>query len=132
MLCAGTGIVYAWMLYFCEPEDPFALANHPWQTQVKAAHILTAPLVVFALGAIWRLHVWQRIRTGFRARRKTGWILFLAAAPMVISGYGLQVAADELWREIWLWTHWLASAAWVVGYGIHQLAPRARSATRQS
>ena len=131
LLCGASGLALGWMLYFVEPTDPFALANHPWQPAMKAAHVLTAPLIVFAVGLIWRAHVWGRIVSGFRARRKTGWLLLLTFAPMVVSGYGLQVTASELWREIWLWTHWIASGAWVLAYAVHQLSPRKPAKDRQ-
>ncbi|MBS1152453.1 MAG: hypothetical protein H6Q89_4151, partial [Myxococcaceae bacterium] len=40
-------------------------------------------------------------------------------APMVASGYLLQVSVEPLWRTIFLWTHLATSALWVLGYVIH-------------
>ena len=49
-LVGGTGLVYGWMRYFAESDDPFAIANHPWQPHFQHLHVLTAPLLVFACG----------------------------------------------------------------------------------
>ena len=128
VLVGGTGVVYAWMRYLAEPADEFSIVNHPWQPDVQHLHVLTAPLLVFASGLIWRDHVWRRIRSGFQPRRKLGLLLFAMLVPMIASGYLLQVAVDEAWRERWAWTHLVTSLVWVVAYVAHQLAPRGQPA----
>ncbi|MHC5066692.1 MAG: hypothetical protein ACYTG5_22265, partial [Planctomycetota bacterium] len=50
----GTGLIYAWMLYLCDPIDEWAVVNHPAQGTFQALHILLAPAMLFCLGAIWR------------------------------------------------------------------------------
>lgn len=123
-----TGLAYGWMLYLVEPpaDDPFAIsvANHPWQPETKAAHILLAPLLVLAIGAIWKDHVWARLRNGFAVRRRTGLALALLAAPMIATGYLLQTSVDETWRTAWMWTHVASSCVWILVYLVHQLSPR--------
>lgn len=122
----GTGLVYAWTIWFVEPEDPFAVVNHPWQPLLKTAHIVSAPLLVFGLGLLWRDHVWARVRSGFRSRRRSGLALFALALPMIASGYLLQVAVEEPWPAVWRWTHVATSGLWVVIYVVHQLTRRTR------
>ncbi len=122
-LVAGTGLVYAWMIYAIEPEDPFALVNHPWQGELQSLHILFAPLLVFAVGLSWQTHVWMRLRFGFPHKRRTGLCLVALFLPMVLSGYGLQVAVSESARTTWLWTHWISSGLWVLCYVVHRLLP---------
>ena len=124
----GTGIVYGWMRYFATPADPFAVVNHPWQPFVQHAHVVAAPLLVFALGLVWREHVWQRVRSGFKARRRTGTLLCALVFPMIASGYLLQVAEGETARDVWICVHVATSVLWVLGYPAHQLAPRRRRA----
>ena len=119
-----TGLVYAWMRYFAESEDEFSLVSHPWQPELQASHIITAPLLVFACGLVWRAHVWLRVKSGFRQRRKTGLVLAVLLAPMIVSGYALQVAVEELWRDVWIVTHVASSVIWLLVYLVHQLAPR--------
>lgn len=123
-LVAGTGAVYAWMRYFAEPTDPYAVVNHPWQPHLQHAHILVAPLLLFACGVIFKRHVWARVRSGFEPRRPTGLVLALMLAPMVVSGYALQTTGDETWNRIWVWVHVATSVLWIVGYAVHLLSPR--------
>jgi hypothetical protein len=124
ILVGGTGLVYAWMRYLAEPSDEFAIVNHPWQPDVQHLHVLTAPLLVFASGLIWREHVWRRVRAGYEPRRKLGLALFALLVPMIASGYLLQVATSDGWRAGWAWTHLATSLAWLLAYVAHQLAPR--------
>ncbi len=116
-----TGLIYAWMLYFAKPSDDFAIVNHPWQPSLQGLHIISAPLLIFGLGLLWQSHAWGRWRSGSRARRRSGLVLGLAIAPMIMSGYLLQVATDELWREVWVWVHLISSLLWLPGYAWHQL-----------
>ncbi len=118
-------MIYGWMRYFAEPEDEWAIVNHPWEPSLKALHIVLVPLLVFACGLVWRMHVWGRIRSGLPKRRRSGILLALLLVPMVCSGYLLQVSAAELWRTIWMWIHGISSCLWIVVYVWHQLIRRA-------
>lgn len=124
----GTGLVYAWMLYCITPaeDDPFTISvvNHPWQPEVKNLHVLFAPLLVLMIGVIWPDHVWQRIKSGFPARRRIGLLLAALALPMIASGYLLQTSVDETWRRIWIWTHVAASLLWIIAFIAHQFSSR--------
>ena len=124
LLVGGTGLVYAWMLYACAPADEFALVNHPWQPTFLHAHVLAAPLLVFALGLVWRQHVAARVLGGHRPRRTSGLVLFLGAAPMVASGYLLQTAPGAGWSGAWVAIHLATSALWLASYVAHLVARR--------
>lgn len=131
ILVGGTGLVYAWMRYFLHPVDPFAVVNHPLQPLVQHAHIVVAPLLVFAAGLEWQRHAWKYWRRGIRKHRRSGVALLLALAPMVASGYLIQTASDGGWRKVWVGIHLAASGLWLAGYLIHQLVhqlPRYRRA----
>lgn len=128
LLVAGTGLVWAWMLYFAEPADEFSILNHPWQDEMQAGHVLTAPLLIFAVAAIWKRHAWKRIRSGFRSRRRTGILLAVSFFPMAASAYLLQVSSDEGWREVWKFVHLATSIAWIAIFVLHLITPRAQSA----
>lgn len=125
-LAGGGGLVYGWMRYFAQPADEFAVVNHPQEPLLKAAHILAAPLLLFACGLLWRSHVWGRIRAGFQPRRRTGILLAALLLPMSASGYLLQVSVEDRWRTLWTWVHGTTACAWVVAYLVHQLSPRER------
>lgn len=124
LLVGGGGLIYVWMRYFVRPDDPFAVVNHPWQPAVQHLHVLAAPLLVFAIGLIWKAHVWPGVRLRVAARRGSGLALFATAAPMIASGYLLQTATVPSWRKAWLAIHLVASALWLGGYVVHQVSSR--------
>ena len=121
ILVAGTGLVYAWMIWFVRPTDPYAIVNHPFQPQVQHAHILVAPLLVFAAGLVWQRHIWAHWRRGVRRGRRSGLGMMLTLVPMVASGYLLQTAVDDSWRSVWLWIHLVTSGLWILVYLGHQV-----------
>jgi hypothetical protein len=126
LLVGGTGLVYAWMIYLAEPDDPFSIVNHPWQPSFQHLHVFFAPLLVFFTGLIWRRHVWNSWRLGIRPRRRSGLSLALSLVPMVASGYLVQVTTDETWRNVWSWVHLATSLLWIAGYLLHQFLPLRR------
>ena len=126
-LVALTGLGYAWTAYFARSEDPFALVNHPLQPWFQHAHVLVAPLLVFAGGAMVHGHATAKLRHSERTRRMSGWSLLALLAPMVFSGYLLQTATDESWRRVSLWVHWITAALWIIGSVAHLVARRAAS-----
>lgn len=121
ILVTGTGLVYAWMIWFVRPADPYAVVNHPLQPQVQHAHILVAPLLVFAAGLVWQRHIWAHWRRGVRRGRRSGLGMMLTLVPMVASGYLLQTAVDDAWRNVWLWIHLVTSGLWILVYLAHQV-----------
>lgn len=124
LLVTGTGVVWGWMLLVLEPVDDFALQNHPLQDEFQAGHVLAAPLLLVALGIAWAVHVGPYLSRGERARRRTGLALVILVVPMVASGYLLQTSADEQWRSVWSALHLVTSCLWILGYLMHQFAPR--------
>lgn len=123
LLVAGTGLLYGFLRYFAESDDPYSIVNHPWQPLFQHLHILLAPLLVFAAGFIWREHVWKHWRQGVRGRRRSGVSMMLTVVPMVVSGYLIQTAVDPGWRTAWVVVHVATSLLWVGAYGGHLAAP---------
>lgn len=120
-LVGVSGFAFLWMKYFVVPADPYAIVNHPWQPFFLKLHILSAPLLVFAVGVVFLRHIWRQFRSGRPGGRRTGLTVVLVLVPMVLSGYLLQtVASREALRWI-AWTHIAASAAYVLAIGGHQL-----------
>ncbi len=105
-------------------EGDFGPESHFLENEVQAAHILTAPALVFGCGLIWLDHIWVKLKSGQRARRRTGLLLASMLLPMILSGYLLQVSYEDPWREIWRVTHLLSSLVWLLAYGLHQLSKR--------
>jgi hypothetical protein len=125
VLVAGTGLVYAWMIWLVEPDDPYAVVNHPLQPTLQHLHVLVAPALVFMGGVLWQRHVWARLRGEGRDRRRSGTSLALTLAPMVVSGYLIQTASDEGWRAAWVVVHLATSALWIAGSLVHVVVRRA-------
>jgi hypothetical protein len=122
LLVAGSGLVWAFMLYGLAPENEWSVLHHPWQDETQALHVLSAPLLIFAVAAIWKRHAWQRIRSGFAFRRKTGLVLAASFFPMLASAYLLQVTAAENWRTAWLAIHLGSSAIWIFAFLVHLIS----------
>lgn len=118
----GSGVVYAWLLYFGETEDEFGPVQHAWTPDLQAAHVVTAPLFAFALGLIWRYHVVQKLRSGAPQRRRTGLVVATQSLPMIATGYLLQVSVDETWRALWTWSHVGTSLLFLAGFAAHLAA----------
>lgn len=115
----GSGLAYAWMLYLLEPVDEFSILNHPWQDSMRNLHLWFAPLLVFGCAMVWKGHVWERLRTGRQRRRRSGLMMVIPLFPMIFSGYFLQTAVDESWRQTWLWMHLLSSGLWLIASIAH-------------
>lgn len=119
-LVGGTGIVFAWMRYVLVSDDPYSVVSSPAEPAVQHLHVLTAPVLVFACGLIWQAHVWPRVRSSFRERRRSGISLALGFVPMVVSGYAIQISTDEDWRGVWIFVHLSTSGLWLAAYVAHQ------------
>lgn len=118
-LVGGTGLVYAGMLYLLPPVDEFSVVHHPLQGTVQHLHVLAAPLLVFAVGLIFRDHAWAGFRRASRPGRGTGIVLLASFAPLVASGYLLQTSTDDSWRRGWVAVHLLTGGLWLAGYAGH-------------
>lgn len=119
LLTAVTGIVYFWMKYFMESTEPWAVINHPWQPWVLKAHILVAPLLVFAVGSIAVRHIWKHFRSRVAWGRRTGLTTALALAPMVLTGYLIQAVTGEGWLRAIAISHIAVSFVYTVGVAAH-------------
>jgi hypothetical protein len=124
LVVASSGVVYAWMLWFAPPADEWSVVGHPWQPFVRHLHILAAPCLLFAVGAIWRGHVWERLRNGRTARRRTGLWLAVLFLPMAASGHLLAPLTEQGTRKLLGWIHVGVGVAWCAVYVVHLLLPR--------
>jgi hypothetical protein len=131
-LVGGTGVVYAYFRYVATPADPFAVVASPWQPLVQHLHVLAAPLLVFASGALWRSHALAAWRKDGAGGRRSGLLLALSTVPMIASGYLVQVAAEEDWRRAWGVVHTVVSVAWIAGSVAHMVSRGRRDSDRSA
>ncbi len=115
-----TGVIYLWMKYFMESVEQFAVINHPLQPWVLKAHILVAPLLVFAIGGLAVKHVWHQWRGGIRKGVKSGLITTGVIAPMVLSGYLIQAITHEGALKIVALSHIGFGLIYALGFGLHK------------
>jgi hypothetical protein len=119
VLTALTGIVFAWMKYLMKSSDPFAVVNHPLQPHMLSAHVVLAPAMTFVLGWTFANHMWPRIVLGDPRRRLTGLSATILIAPMVVSGYLLQISTSDAVRNAMAIAHGVSSAVFVLAYITH-------------
>ncbi|MBI4456780.1 MAG: hypothetical protein HY644_12890 [Acidobacteria bacterium] len=116
-----TGAVYFWMKNLMETDDPFSLVNHPLQPFMLSIHILSAPLLVFAVGIIFNSHIASKLRKANGGNRRSGMASLFSFLPMVISGYLLQVSSDATVHRLALVLHLATGAIFVTTYLAHQV-----------
>lgn len=124
---AVTGFALFWAKYLLEPPDPWAVVNHPLQPWLLKAHILAAPLLVFALGLIAVRHIWRHYRNGACAGRRSGIVTMLTAGPMIVSGYLIQAVTHPRWLLLLAIAHIGLGTLFVAGLLAHQVFVRRRA-----
>ncbi|MEX0890722.1 MAG: hypothetical protein WEB88_01040 [Gemmatimonadota bacterium] len=128
---ALTGIVYAWMKYLMTPTEPWAVINHPLEPWMLKAHIVVAPVMVFALGLIATGHIWAHFRSGLSVRRRTGITTMAVLVPMIFTGYLIQAVTHAGWLQAMVLGHLVTSALYVLGLGWHWLVAGGRSVRQE-
>ena len=123
-LAAVSGIAYGVMKYFLANPDPDSRVGHPMQPAVLAAHVLAAPVAVFAMGMLLKGHALARIRRGEREGRATGLLLFGIGLPMVFSGYLVQVFTGEAARKASGYFHAVVGLVFALAFALHVPASR--------
>jgi hypothetical protein len=131
LITALTGVVFAVMKYALKSDDPFAVVNHPLQPYMLSAHVVLAPLLVFGFGWVFTNHIWPGFASGIARKRKSGLWSMGAIAPMVMSGYLLQVATADATRQAMAIAHWISSGLFVVAYVIHLITKKAARSMRR-
>lgn len=115
-----SGLVYAFFRYLAEkPAAEFGTPVHPFEETWRVAHLIAAPVLVFAVGVIWNSHVMHQFNKTRAKRRKSGVLLMGNLLPMVFSGYLIQTAVEERWRKAWVVIHLVTAAIWIAAYLVH-------------
>jgi uncharacterized membrane protein YgdD (TMEM256/DUF423 family) len=124
VLTLATGLAYGWMKYLLRGSDPYAVVHHPLQPLMLKLHILVAPVLVFALGVLAVRHIGPQLANGIVAARRSGVLTTAVAAPMVLTGYLIQVLSDERWLRWVGWGHILLGVVFGGAFLAHRLAAR--------
>ena len=100
-----SGVTYFVTNYFMTPVDPWAVINHPLEPWALKAHILSATLMLFAVGLISTQHIWRSLRSRLPTGRKSGLLALAAFAPLAISGYLIQPLTAPPILLVLAWSH---------------------------
>jgi hypothetical protein len=120
MALVASGVALHVMKDWLKPADEFSVVSHPLQPLALHAHVLAAPLFVLSVGMLLRDHVLPRASdVGFRRARRSGLTGALLLAPMILSGYLLQVVTSETALAALKWTHLATGALFAVAYVTH-------------
>ncbi len=118
-LVSASGFVYGVMKYFLTGSNPDSRMGHPLQPAVLAAHVLAAPVAVFALGLLLRSHALEQLKRGEREGRRTGLVLTVVGMPLVFSGYLVQVFTGETARKGTGWLHAALGLVFALAFLLH-------------
>jgi hypothetical protein len=116
---AATGFAYLWMKYALQNDDPFAVVNHPWQIVMLDLHLVASPAFILIFGIVFNSHVMKKLRATRLPNRRTGFVSLGTFAAMVVSGYLLQVSANEAWLQALVVLHVASGAIFSIAYAIH-------------
>ena len=122
---AGTGLMDGLLRWLGVRAGEFGPEPHPWLPAAQHLHVLVAPLLLFALGMTVRGHLQAKLKRGPEGRR-TGLGAAFLIAPMVLSGYGVQVVTSPAWRTTLSWTHGIGAGLFLLAYLGHLFIPHAQ------
>lgn len=117
---AVSGFGFAWAKYLVKSDDPFAVVNHPWQPFFLKMHVLTAPLMVFAVGFVFSRHVLRQWQAPNSGGRRSGLGIVTVLAPMILSGYLIQTVTGESLLGFLVAAHLVTGIVYVVMVPFHQ------------
>lgn len=116
---ALTGLGYGWARYFGQHLGEFGPEPHRFQPLLQHSHVLAGPFLVFALGVMVKGHALPALRNGMPRARRSGIGLTILLAPLVLSGYGVQIVVDPHWRLFLAWTHGPLALIFLSAYLAH-------------
>jgi len=129
LLTAGTGLMDGLLRWFGVRMGEFGPEPHPWLPAAQHLHVLTAPLLLFALGMTVRGHLQAKLKRGSEGRR-TGLGAAFLIAPMVLTGYAVQVVTDPAWRTAFSWAHGIGAGLFLLAYLGHLFIPHTQPMAR--
>ena len=126
-----SGLVYAVMKYLMSPVDPYAVVNHPLQPWVLDAHVLSAPVLILAVGLIARDHILYQLRRAANGQgRRSGALALWCLLPMMSTGYLTQVFTNETARLVCVVVHLTTGVLYLAAFAVHLVISRRIAARR--
>jgi hypothetical protein len=116
---AASGFAYLWRKYGLEPQDPFAVVNHPWQSAMLHAHVLASPPFILVFGVILHSHVMRKLKVTGLPNRWSGYLSLGTFVAMLASGYLLQVGTSERLLAAMVAVHIASAVVFTAAYATH-------------
>ncbi len=131
-IVGASGAAYAIMKYAMDSVDPYAVINHPLQPWALDVHVLAGPFLVFAVGLIARDHILAQMAKG-RARlgARSGLFAVVCLAPMIATGYLIQVVTGETARAALVAAHLATGGLYAIAFAAHLTASRRLAARKR-
>jgi hypothetical protein len=126
----GAALSIRFPALFPAPDDAFSAVQHPLQPWALDLHILAAPVLVFGIGWIFKDHVVAKLASKSAPLRASGIASLALIAPMVVSGYLLQMVAHEGWRLGLVLVHAVSGGLFTLVYAFHVLSAPAQERER--
>ncbi|MDP3767991.1 MAG: hypothetical protein Q8S13_08240, partial [Dehalococcoidia bacterium] len=104
--------------------------NHPWQTGMLDLHVVASPAFILMFGIVLNSHVMKKLRATGLPNRRSGYVSLGTFAAMVVSGYLLQVSANEGWLQALVVLHVGSGAIFSLAYAIHLVISARLARTR--
>ena len=117
-----TGLGFTWAKYLAAPTEAWSVVNHPLEPWFLKAHVVLAPVFVFAVGLILTRHILPHIRQGVRRGRRSGLSMVWMLLPMVISGYLIQVVTAPWLVTAMIVLHLASGVVFLVALVGHAMA----------
>jgi hypothetical protein len=130
LLVGLTGLGFTWAKYLASSDEAWSVVNHPLEPWFLKAHVLTAPLFLFAVGLVTTRHILPHLRNGITTSRRTGLIMVWTILPMVVSGYLLQVINVAEWLSPVAYAHIMTGLVFLVGFLLHRVRKKNEQAKR--
>jgi hypothetical protein len=127
-----SGVAYFWMNRFLEPADPWAAVNHPLEPWALKAHILTAPLMLFAVGLVTTQHIVRNLRSSLPTGRRSGLMTAMVFGPLVLTGYLIQTITAPVVANVLGWIHLSLGVTCAAALALHSPLLRGRRLQAQS
>ncbi len=86
------GILYFFYDFFLKVETPFGLRPHPQTSSLLHLHIITVPLLLIMFGILWKGHIYSKLKSDHKERKRSGVAILILFSLMCLSGYMLQLA----------------------------------------
>ena len=130
-VAAVSGVTYFVMKRFMTPVDPWAVINHPLEPWALKLHILTAPVMLFAVGLITTQHIWRSMRSNLPTGRQSGLIAVGTFTPLVATGYLIQTFTSPTTLTILGWSHLMLGVACAASLLVHHTVLKGRRRRRR-